>query len=433
MKKIFLAMSLFALIIVNPIYASSNFNVSINNSIFTVKSAGVQVNGEMLNTEFKPYIRNGRTFVPIREITEKLGADVNWDNKNKSITINNEGKVIKMQIDSSTVFVDGKKVNVGKDQAPKLTSYKAPRAETKTMVPLRFISETFGYDVDWNNDKVVATISTFKSANLKDEKKSNVVKVSTANDNSKNNNSNNGLFYQSNQEKEETKKLENNLDKGKKEEVYNSLSLNMEDEQEKRVIKDKIQLNGKLRIVIDPGHGGKDSGAVGADSKTFEKDLNLEVAERLFSVLQNKNYDVIMTRSRDEYIKLVDRASVSNDNNADLFLSIHFNSADNESASGIEVLYASEKNIKIKDTVQKHFAQCLQNALVKETGAKNRGIINRPAIAVTSKTKNVAALVELGFISNPNELDKIKDSDYIDLLVRGIANGIDNYVKNYTE
>ncbi len=430
MKKILYLAILFALIFINPIYASSNFNVTINNSIFKVKSAGVEINGEKLNTEFKPYIKNGRTFVPIREITEKLGANVNWDNKNKSITIKNDSKIIKMQIDSSTVFVNDKKMSVDKDQVPKLTSYKTPRSETKTMVPLRFISETFGYDVDWDNDKVVATISTIKSANLSEEKKSNIQKVSS---NKNTNNSNNSLFYQSNQEKKETKKLENNLDSGKKEEVFDSLSLEPEDEQKNRVIKDKLQVNGKLKIVVDPGHGGKDSGAVAVDTKTLEKDLNLEVASRLCSILKNKGYDVIMTRSRDEYIKLVDRASVSNDNNADLFLSIHFNSADNPSASGIEVLYASEKNVKIKDTVQKNFAKCLQKSLVKETGANDRGIINRPAIAVTSKTKTVAALVELGFISSPDDLNKIKDSDYIDLLVRGIANGVDDYVNNYTE
>ena len=129
----------------------------------------------------------------------------------------------------------------------------------------------------------------------------------------------------------------------------------------------------------------------------------------------------------------MDRASISNDNNSDLFLSIHFNSANNSDANGIEVLYASEKNVKIKDTVQKNFANCLQKALIKETGANDRGIINKPAIAVISKTKTVAALVELGFLSNEEELNKLKDEDYRNLLVSGLVNGIDTYIKNYTE
>lgn len=145
----------------------------------------------------------------------------------------------------------------------------------------------------------------------------------------------------------------------------------------------------------------------------------------------NPNINATITRTRDEYVKLLDRASISNDSNADLFLSIHFNSSDNTDAKGIEVLYASEKNVKIKDTVQKNFANCLQQALIKETGATNRGIKNRPAIIVLNKTKNVSALVELGFLSNESELEEIKNLAYIDKLAQGIYNGIENYMDNY--
>lgn len=109
------------------------------------------------------------------------------------------------------------------------------------------------------------------------------------------------------------------------------------------------------------------------------------------------------------------------------------NSSDNSSAKGIEVLYASEKNIRIKDTVQKNFANCLQKAFIKETGAVNRGIINRPAIVVLNKTKNVAALAELGFLSNPDELEKIKDPAYIDKLAQGLYNGIVDYMNTYVD
>lgn len=187
MKKIFSIVLLITIIVINPIYASSNFSVSINNSIFKVKSASVKVNGEKLNPEFKPYIKNGRTFVPIRDITEKLGADVSWNNLNKSITISLDNNTIKMQVDSPTVFVNNKKINVGNDQAPQLALYQYPRKETKTMVPLRFISETFDYEVDWDNDEIMAAINTFKSANLTyEDKKSNIQKVSLNNNSSLN-------------------------------------------------------------------------------------------------------------------------------------------------------------------------------------------------------------------------------------------------------
>lgn len=73
----------------------------------------------------------------------------------------------------------------------------------------------------------------------------------------------------------------------------------------------------------------------------------------------------------------------------------------------------------------------MQQALIKETGATNRGIKNRPAIIVLNKTKNVSALVELGFLSNESELEEIKNLAYIDKLAQGIYNGIENYMDNY--
>lgn len=106
--------------------------------------------------------------MPIREITENLGADVKWNNKDKSIKISLNGDVINMKINSPNVSVNGKKVSLDNAQAPQLALYSSPRKETKTMVPLRFISETFGYDVDWNNDEVRAEISTDKSKSIVD-------------------------------------------------------------------------------------------------------------------------------------------------------------------------------------------------------------------------------------------------------------------------
>lgn len=451
MKKIFKISILIMSMLITPVFAAKEFNVSIGNKQFKVKEAGVLVNDSVLKTEFSPYIKQGRTFVPIREITEKLGADVKWKAKDKSIKITLNGDVIDMKINSPVVSVNGKKINLDNAQAPQLALYKSPKKEVKTMVPLRFISETFGYNVDWNNDKVRAEISTNKSKSIienkeKDNKNSKNKKTNNKNNsksNSKNNSkkssvSSNSIFdsnyFQSNAEKKETSNIKDEIKGGNKDKIFEEADLDKSDEKKKRVIKDKIEVNGKLNIIIDPGHGGKDSGAVALDGETYEKTLNLMVAERLMDKLYNNpEINPVITRSRDEYIKLLDRASVSNDGNAHLFLSIHFNSSDNSEAKGIEVLYASEKNVKIKDTVQKDFASCLQKALIKETGAVNRGIKNRPAIIVLNKTKNVAALAELGFLSNEDDLEKIKDPDYIDKLAQGLYNGIEDYMGSYVE
>lgn len=452
MKKIIKISILCLALLITPVFANNLFKVSIGRTQFQVKKAGVLVNNRTLKTEFSPYIKQGRTFVPIREITENLGADVKWNNKDKSIKISLNGDVIDMKINSPNVRVNGKKISLDNAQAPQLALYSSPRKETKTMVPLRFISETFGYDVDWNNDKVRAEISTSKTKSIvEDDKKENSNKN---NKNTKNNKSNNkntkkvasktktsdsksifdSNYFQSNVEKRETNKITKEIKGGNKDKIFDQAELDKSDEKKKRVIKDKIEVNGKLKIVIDPGHGGKDSGAVALDGETYEKTVNLLVAERLMDKLSaNSEISPTITRTRDEYIKLLDRAGVSNDGDAHLFLSIHFNSADNSSAKGIEVLYASEKNVRIKDTVQKDFASCLQKALIKETGAVDRGIKNRPAIIVLNKTKNVAALAELGFLSNEDDLENIKDPDYIDKLAQGLYNGIEDYMNTFVE
>ena len=450
MKKIIKISILFISMLITPVFAANTFNVSIGNKDYKVKEAGVLINEDSLKTDFSPYIKEGRTFVPIREITEKLGADVKWNGKDKSIKITLNGDVINMQIDNSKVTVNDKKIELDRAQAPQLALYSRPRKETKTMVPLRFISETFGYNVDWNNDKVRAEISTVKSNSIVEDDKNKIENNKNSLDNKNFKNKNNKKktqksknskvnsksifddnFFQSNVEKKETKNIKNQINKGNEDKIFEEADLDIK-EKKNRVIKDKIEINGKLNIVIDPGHGGKDSGAIAVDGYTYEKDLNLLVAENLMEKLnENSEINARITRTRDEYIKLLDRASVSNDNNADLFLSIHFNSSDNSSAKGIEVLYASEKNVKIKDTVQKHFASCLQKALIRETGAVDRGIKNTPAIIVLNKTKNVSALVELGFLSNESDLENIKDPDYIDKLARGIYNGIEDYMNSY--
>lgn len=449
MKRIIKITILFVAMLITQVFATNNFNVIIRNKDFKVKEAGVLINEESLKTEFFPYIKDGRTFVPIREITEKLGADVKWDGKDESIKITLNGDVINMQIDNPNVTVNDKEIVLDKAQAPQLALYNKPRKETKTMVPLRFISETFGYNVDWNNDKVRAEISTVSAKSIFEDNKakkelnnnSKNKKTSNKNTGSKENTSKktktksssifDNNYFQSNVEKSETDNIKNQIKKGNEDKIFEQAELDEKDK-ENRVIKDKIEINGKLNIVIDPGHGGKDSGAIALDGYTYEKDLNLLVAENLMEKLNNNSeINATITRTRDEYIKLLDRAAISNDSNADLFLSIHFNSADNSSAKGIEVLYASEKNVSIKDTVQKHFASCLQKALIKETGALDRGIKNRPAIIVLNKTKNVSALVELGFLSNESDLENIKDPDYIDKLARGIYNGIEDYMDSY--
>ena len=166
--------------------------------------------------------------------------------------------------------------------------------------------------------------------------------------------------------------------------------------------------------MVDAGHGGKDSGAVGNGLK--EKDIVLSISKKVNSKLQSLGFKTIMTRSNDTYIPLSQRYSIANNNNADLFVSIHANSA-GATANGIETLYKSSKAL----------AQSIQTQLINQTGANNRGLKYRTDLAVLNGTKMPSALVEVGFISNASEASKIGNNSYQEKLATAIVNGLAKY------
>lgn len=393
MKKLFCFFSILLMFLSSNVYAES-FKVKIDNKDVNVSKVVVEINEKELNTKFDSYTLSGRTFVPIREITESLGAKVDWDNKTRSATVSMENKQVKLQIDSDIVYVDGKKTNIQENSIPKFAVYLNPKREVKTMVPLRFLSETFGYEVGWNGDKYIASVIT-----KKEEKKVESASIDFS--------------------EKEIVKYENKSE-SKKEEV-------------KKVISKKIKSDGLVTILLDAGHGGSDSGAVSVDGKTKEKELTLEITKKLNDKLLENGYDVHMTRETDKAVDLYKRPEIANDLGAEIFLSIHINSSENSEPSGIEVFYAPALSNKLKEVEQSPLAESLQKSLIKETGAISRGAKAGGRLVVLKNTKNVAALAELGFISNKKELDLMKDEDYQEKLVNGLYNGLIDYIDNYVE
>ncbi|MBC8630926.1 N-acetylmuramoyl-L-alanine amidase [[Eubacterium] tenue] len=176
------------------------------------------------------------------------------------------------------------------------------------------------------------------------------------------------------------------------------------------------------KVFIDPGHGGADSGAPGLGNKN-EDDLNLEVAMKVKKKLEDKNIEVKMSRESDEFIKLGERAAIANEYGADVFVSIHQNSADSESANGIETYYHPNKEM------YKLLATDIQTNAIKQTGSRNRGV-KSSNLAVLRESSMPSSLFESGFISNPQEYKKLVDPAYQDKLATGIVDGIETYLKN---
>jgi N-acetylmuramoyl-L-alanine amidase len=180
-------------------------------------------------------------------------------------------------------------------------------------------------------------------------------------------------------------------------------------------------------IVVDAGHGGHDSGALG--NGLCEKDLTLDTALRLERLLRARGYPVVLTRSDDRFLSLYERSEVANELPNALFVSIHFNDNTTASGDGIETFYAAQKAAWIPAALGGEecgccaFAQCVQTAVVAGLGATDRGARPRQ-LAVVRYARCPAVLVEGGFINNPWEARKVGQPEYREKLAASIAEGI---------
>ena len=216
-------------------------------------------------------------------------------------------------------------------------------------------------------------------------------------------------------------------------------------EQDFRLLIDPLVRNQSLpmhtvnRIVLDPGHGGSDSGAVG--TKSIEKNINLKLAHNLKSLLTMRGYTVLLTRNNDAFISLTQRGKIARDWKADLFISIHCNAAHKRDVTGIETYIVTPQGSPSvsKTVIQRHavsgnafdvlnarLAFEIQKNLITRTGASDRGIkYNR--WQVLREAKSPAVLIETGFLSNPKEEWKLSNPEYQRQLVLAIANGITEF------
>ncbi|WP_294547973.1 N-acetylmuramoyl-L-alanine amidase [uncultured Pseudoflavonifractor sp.] len=172
-------------------------------------------------------------------------------------------------------------------------------------------------------------------------------------------------------------------------------------------------------IVIDPGHGGTSSGA--AYEGILEKDLTLPISLKLEALLKAAGYNVVMTRSTDVYVGLYERADIANSVDADIFVSIHANAFDDPSVNGLITYYHPSSGRG------RRLAQAIQTPACQATGAKDRSIASADFV-VLRETDMCAVLVETGFMTNHDELMKLNTSSYQDKLAQGIAQGIINYL-----
>ena len=216
------------------------------------------------------------------------------------------------------------------------------------------------------------------------------------------------------------------------------------------------------KIVIDPGHGGHDTGTIGPNGLE-EKDLVLGVAKRLGKLLQNRlGAEVIYTRQDDTFIPLETRTAIANQEEADLFISIHANSSGDPEARGVETYYLNftsnpdalevaarenavsdkaihelqdlVKTIALKEKIEesREFASDVQRALhsglaAKSSAIRDRGVKKAPFIVLIGANMP-SILAEVSFVSNPTDARKLETAEYRQRIAESLYRGISTYV-----
>lgn len=410
------------------------------------------VDGKKVKTPLEPIVFNDRALVPAREVFEAAGAAVDYDEKTKRIDITGNSVEISMTIGNKSVTVNGEKKTFTDGVAPKLISKKGESA--KTMVPVRFISENLGYDVDFTGDAIKIDTKKEPEVKLTDVycKRSGDAVMISIKANAEMNSVTNAVKTASDVVYVDVKNSESALPGSisvnkaavKKVRVgvhddyvriaidtenLKSYASKLSDDKKTLMIKlvkkaDQTEEKEKI-VVIDAGHGGSDGGA-GRDfdgEYKKEKDINLAVAKKTVDILKSNGVKVEMTRTGDTYPTLTERSDFANGLDAAVFVSIHSNSASTEAPNGIEVYYSVQNNGDDYGVTSKELADKVLSALIAHTEANNRKVKTENHV-VTRTSQMPAVLVEVGFITNDEEMKNLLDADYQYKLASGIAEGI---------
>jgi N-acetylmuramoyl-L-alanine amidase len=178
--------------------------------------------------------------------------------------------------------------------------------------------------------------------------------------------------------------------------------------------KGRASSSDNLTVVIDAGHGGHDRGGI-PGQRVAEKDMTLDVAQRLRSVLGASGYRIVMTRDTDVFVPLATRVAIANSYRNAIFVCIHFNATQRRGASGIETYFYSRDSLPLASAVHYYVTGGAPSA--------NRGV-RRRGYYVLRKTSIPAVLVECGFLTNPTEAAYAQSASYRQKLAEEIAAGV---------
>lgn len=522
----FLCASIMMIVGSNVTFAKTGFEICYDGGthLYTGSVYDLYVNNSKITAEIEPIIFNDHALVPVREVFEECGATVDYEQSTRTVSIAYYDMNIEMSINDNCAYVNGEPVAIPDGVVPKLI-YK-PGGLTKTMVPVRFISESVGMDVGFDGDKGEIRINETDEPMATEKPTSEPITITSIATKVLTNNQikvtlkcsdyPNGKFthfslknpdrvvvdfagadyvggdrtikvdcdlipsVRTGVDSERTrividvKNLEDySVSTSSKQVIIRAMAKTEEDATPTPTVKPTakptatptakptttvkptttatpkptstprpapvtvnktglVQANASDKqkiIMLDAGHGGTDPGALGKlDGETInEKDLTLSITKKVKAILDSYGYKTAMTRTGDTLPSLAERPQMANQMGCAMFVSIHINSATSPDAYGTEVYYSDENNGQKYNMISQELAENVLETMIKKMGSYNRGV-RMANWAVTRRSNMPAILIEVGFISNENELRKMVSSSYQDKIATGIAEGIVNSV-----
>ncbi|MEC0124417.1 N-acetylmuramoyl-L-alanine amidase family protein [Paenibacillus pabuli] len=386
-----------------------------NSSIeMTAGEDAATVNGNRVNLDSPPLVKQGTTLVPLRFVGEGMGLRVGWDNGTKTVSLFSIPPVADTESDNDpietsepdglgelqSISFSGDRLIVATkgDITPKLSSLSGPdriivdlpgTTFTKEFVQGQATNPDGSGSVQVTDSALVSKVryAIFSKSPSTVRVVLDLSQVATA----------------------KWSLGENNV-----------LLVDLTASNGESTSQPAIPTNdGKKVVIIDPGHGGRQSGAVSV-SGVYEKDFNLSVGLKVQELLQqHPELQTVITRQDDTELSLQQRVDIAQLNQADIFVSIHANKFTTPVPNGIETLYSRTESKTLADILHKH--------VLPITGFKDRGV-KTASLHVTRETTMPAVLLELGFLSNPSDEAIMLTEDYQNKCAQAIVEGIVEYL-----
>lgn len=403
----------------------------------------LEIDGETVVGDVPPILENGRVLVPVRIISETLGAQVDYISASREVIITTDTSEVKLTINKKEAYINNNEY---------ILDVPAKIVNSRTMVPIRFVSEALGAEVHWIGESrtvVIESHNRFMGIEAVEQGENFITyKLLTTKP----------ISY-----REFTLENPDRLVIDVSDLVVKTSKYAIEPEIEQlsqirwsqftqqpydtRIVFEgaashkyefKQSTDGKLlvtfditknavsgkKIVIDPGHGGRDPGAR-SSSGLRESDVVLEVGLELANMLERAGAEVYLTRDSDVYLSLPERAQMANDISADIFVSIHANAAANTGAKGTETYYHHTP----RDPRSSTLARELQRSLVEELNTVDRGV-KQANFHVIRETNMASVLVELGFLTNAEDEAMMRRGNFSTQAARALFDGIESFYTN---